>query len=131
MTETLTDGASAAGLATLAGERVLDVYYPEPRLGAWGDTGARLTGEGRPDDARGVRVVPVETSITSLADPPADASGASLRLPLPSHRLTRPPQATLAGLFGILNNVAWTSHGPVDPVVLPAVQRRFHTAGQP
>ncbi len=28
----------------MAGERVLDVYYAEPRLGAWGDAGHQPTG---------------------------------------------------------------------------------------
>jgi 2,3,4,5-tetrahydropyridine-2-carboxylate N-succinyltransferase len=131
MTEHLTRGASATGLATLAGDRVLDAYYPEPRLGAWGTSGTTTTGQGAPDEARRVRVVPVETSIGSLAEPPADAYDAYLRLHLLSHRLIRPHQANLDGLFGVLSNVAWTSHGPVDPTVLPAVQRRFHAAGEP
>jgi 2,3,4,5-tetrahydropyridine-2,6-dicarboxylate N-succinyltransferase len=131
MTEMLTQGASAAGFATLVGERVLDAYYAKPRLGAWGEPGSRPTGQGAPDEARGVRVVPVETSIGSLAHPPADACDAYLRLHLLSHRLIRPHQANLDGLFGILNNVAWTSRGPVDPAALPAVQRRFHAAGEP
>jgi 2,3,4,5-tetrahydropyridine-2,6-dicarboxylate N-succinyltransferase len=131
MTEYLNQGASGRGLATLSGERVLDVYYPEPRLGAWGEPGTTLTGQGAPDEGRRVRTVPVETSVGSLADPPADAYDAYLRLHLLSHRLIRPRKANLDGLFGVLNNVAWTSHGPVDPAVLPAVQRRFHAAGEP
>jgi 2,3,4,5-tetrahydropyridine-2-carboxylate N-succinyltransferase len=131
MTEYLTEGASAAGVATLGGERVLDAYYPEPRLGAWGESGTRSTGQRAPDEARDVHTVPVETSIGSLADPPADAYDAYLRLHLLSHRLIRPHQANLDGLFGVLNNVAWTSHGPVDPAALPAVRRRFHAAGEP
>ena len=131
MTEYLTEGASGSGLATLSRERVLDVYFAEPRLGAWGGIGTRPTGQGTPDESRGVRVVPVDTSIASLADPPADAYDAYLRLHLLSHRLIRPHQANLDGVFGVLNNVAWTSHGPVDPAVLPAVQRRFRASGEP
>jgi 2,3,4,5-tetrahydropyridine-2-carboxylate N-succinyltransferase len=130
MTEYLTQGASGAGLATLAGDRVLDVYYPEPRLGVWGDPGTRATGQGAPDEHRRVRVVPVETSIPSLAGPPVDAYDAYLRLHLLSHRLIKPHQANLDGLFGVLNNVAWTSQGPVDAAHAPAVQRRFHRAGE-
>jgi 2,3,4,5-tetrahydropyridine-2-carboxylate N-succinyltransferase len=124
-------GASGSGVATLAGDRVLDVYYAEPRLGVWGDAGTRTTGARRRDEARGVESVPVETSIASLADPPADAYDAYLRLHLLSHRLIRPHDANLDGLFGVLNNVAWTSHGPVDPAALPAVTRRYRTAGEP
>jgi 2,3,4,5-tetrahydropyridine-2,6-dicarboxylate N-succinyltransferase len=131
MTEYLTEGASGSGVATLSGERVLDVYYPEPRIGAWGESGARPTGQGAYDETRRVSVVPVEASIVSLAEPPADAYDAYLRLHLLSHRLIRPHQANLDGLFGVLANVAWTSHGPVDPAALPAVQRRLHAAGEP
>jgi 2,3,4,5-tetrahydropyridine-2-carboxylate N-succinyltransferase len=124
-------GASATGVATLAGDHVLDVYYPEPRLGAEGDAGTTTTGQSTYDEIRGVHTVPVHTSIASLADPPADAYDAYLRLHLLSHRLIRPHDANLDGLFGILNNVAWTSHGPVDPAALPQVQRRLRAAGEP
>jgi 2,3,4,5-tetrahydropyridine-2,6-dicarboxylate N-succinyltransferase len=131
MTEMLTQGASGSGVATLAGERVLDAYYPEPRLGAWGERGTRTTGQSEYDEDRRVTTVPVETSLASLADPPADAYDAYLRLHLLSHRLIRPHEANLDGLFGVLSNVAWTSHGPVDPAALPAVQRRLRSAGEP
>jgi 2,3,4,5-tetrahydropyridine-2-carboxylate N-succinyltransferase len=124
-------GASGNGVATVAGDRVLDVYYPEPRLGVWGQAGTHTTGQAAHDEARGVRTVPVHTSIASLADRPADAYDAYLRLHLLSHRLIRPHDANLDGIFGVLNNVAWTSHGPVDPVTLPQVQRRFRGAGEP
>src|ERR671924_2255491 len=118
-------GASGAGVATLSSDRVLDVYYPEPRLGAEGEAGTHTTGQAAYDEIRGVRTVPVHTSIASLADRPADAYDAYLRLHLLSHRLIRPHDANLEGLFGVLSNVAWTSHGPVDPGALPAVPRRL------
>jgi 2,3,4,5-tetrahydropyridine-2,6-dicarboxylate N-succinyltransferase len=124
-------GASATGVATIARERVLDVYYAEPRLGAWGAAGTQMTGQRMADDARRVETVRVESSIGSLTDPPADAYDAYLRLHLLSHRLIRPHDANLDGLFGLLSNVAWTSHGPVDPADLPAVLRRFRAAGEP
>jgi 2,3,4,5-tetrahydropyridine-2-carboxylate N-succinyltransferase len=127
----ITDGASGSGVATLSGERVLDVYYPEPRLGVWGQPGTHRTGQAAYDDARGVSTVSVTTSIVTLADPPADAYDAYLRLHLLSHRIIRPHDANLDGLFGVLSNVAWTSHGPVDPAALPQVQRRFRAAGEP
>jgi 2,3,4,5-tetrahydropyridine-2-carboxylate N-succinyltransferase len=131
MTEKLTEGASGAGVATLAGDRVLDVYYPEPRLRADGDPGTEQAGDRAYDDVRGVHTVPVRTSIASLADPPADAYDAYLRLHLLSHRLIRPHQANLDGLFGVLSNVAWTSHGPVDPAAVTDVTRRVRETGQP
>ena len=128
-TEQLQQGAWGAGLATMASGRVLDTYFPDPRLGA-PETG-ETPGEETVDERRGVRVVPVLTVIRSLADPPADPSDAYLRLHLLSHRLIRPHQANLDGVFGVLNNVAWTSHGPVEPAALGEVQRRFRAAGQP
>jgi 2,3,4,5-tetrahydropyridine-2,6-dicarboxylate N-succinyltransferase len=118
-------------VATLAGDHVLDVYYPQPRLGAEGEPGTRTTGQGAYDEIRGVRTVPVHTAIAALDDPPADAYDAYLRLHLLSHRLIRPHDANLDGLFGVLSNVAWTSHGPVDPAAVPDVQRRVRAAGEP
>ena len=53
MTEKLTEGASGSGIATLAGDRVLDVYYPEPRLGADGEPGTATIGDRAYDDLRG------------------------------------------------------------------------------
>ena len=38
-----------------------------------------------------------------------------LRLHLLSHRLIRPHDANLDGIFGLLTNVAWTSAGPCPP----------------
>jgi 2,3,4,5-tetrahydropyridine-2-carboxylate N-succinyltransferase len=124
-------GASGSGIATLAGDRVLDVFYPQPRLGAWGEAGTLTTGQRAFDEVRGVHTMPVDTSIASLAHAPTDAYDIYLRLHLLSHRLIRPHEANLEGIFGLLNNVAWTSHGPVEPAHVPAVQRRLHAARQP
>ena len=54
----------------------------------------------------------VVTVSIDLAEPPADASDAYLRLHLLSHRLVRPHEVNLDGIFGMLANVVWTSHGP-------------------
>ncbi len=140
MTGPRDDGAWAHGLATLTedGGRVLDTWFPTPHLGleaAPGGPGTRVLGQnegpyelagatGR-DERRGVRTVAVLTVIGSLAEPPADAHDAYLRLHLLSHRLIRPHEADLTGLFGVLANVAWTSHGPVDPAALTAVRLRY------
>jgi 2,3,4,5-tetrahydropyridine-2-carboxylate N-succinyltransferase len=132
MTAYLTDSAWGSGVATLAAGRVLDVYFPEPQLG--GDRrrpGMERSGQAAPDEGRGVETVPVGVAVECLANPPVDAYDAYLRLHLLSHRLIRPHDANLDGIFGVLNNVAWTSHGPVDPGALPAVQRRFRTTGEP
>ena len=139
------EGAWGYGVATLsdADDRVLDTWFPEPRLGggAPGEPGTKLLGQnespdelaaatGR-DERRGVRSAAVLTVIGSLADAPADAYDAYLRLHLLSHRLIAPHEANLEGIFAVLPNVAWTSHGPVDPAELNAVRMRFRASGRP
>ena len=115
-------GAYGVGLATIAADgTVLDTWFPAPELGAAPATGTeRLTVEEAgelaalvgPDPARGVEVVAVRTGITKLAEPPADAHDAYLRLHLLSCRLVRPHGLSLEGVFGKLANVVWTSSGP-------------------
>ena len=144
MTEALTQGAWGYGLATIAepDDRVLDTWYPDPQLGTEppGAESRRLGQNEGPhelaaatgrDERRGVRTVVVLTVIGSLADPPADAHDAYLRLHLLSHRLITPHQANLNGIFGVLNNVAWSTHGPVDPAALADVRMRFRACGVP
>jgi 2,3,4,5-tetrahydropyridine-2-carboxylate N-succinyltransferase len=107
------EAASAHGLATvdIASGRTLDVFYPQPVLGAE-PAGEPL--EGREDAKRAVRLEPVTTVIESLAEPPSGVEDAYLRLHLLSHRVIKPLEANLDGIFGVLPNVAWTSHGPID-----------------
>jgi 2,3,4,5-tetrahydropyridine-2-carboxylate N-succinyltransferase len=144
MTEPTQQGAWGYGLATLSepSGRVLDTWFPEPSLARAGgepgttvlgadDTPDELAAAAGRDERRGVRTVAVRTEIGSLADAPADAHDGYLRLHLLSRRLIRPHDANLAGLFGVLPNVAWTSHGPVDPAQLGAVRMRFRSAGIP
>ena len=47
-----------------------------------------------------------------LDSAPKDVVDAYLRLHLLSHRLVKPHGQSLEGIFGILNNVVWTSAGP-------------------
>jgi 2,3,4,5-tetrahydropyridine-2-carboxylate N-succinyltransferase len=107
------------GLATVtATGRVLDVWFPSPRLGrpAGDDTPppafAALSG---PDERRAVRREPMRVVLDDLSRPPADAPDAYLRLHLLSTRLVRPRQIALDGVFGVLPNVVWTSAGPCAP----------------
>jgi 2,3,4,5-tetrahydropyridine-2-carboxylate N-succinyltransferase len=76
-----------------------------------------------------VRVAPVVTEIADLGAPPADTHDAYLRLHLLSHRLVRPREVDLTGIFGVLPNVAWTTRGPVDPGDLVALQARVRGEG--
>ena len=55
----------------------------------------------------------VATPLTDNA-PPTSVEEAYLKLHLISHRLVKPHQTDLTGLFGLLPNVAWTDQGPVD-----------------
>jgi 2,3,4,5-tetrahydropyridine-2-carboxylate N-succinyltransferase len=52
-------------------------------------------------------------SIRDLDEAPANVGDAYLRLHLLSHRLVRPNDINLDGIFTILPNVCWTSVGPV------------------
>ena len=140
-----TTGANGVGLATLAADgTVLDTWYPAPSLSAadQAGTGTQRIGtlelEGllgpdhsglvRTDDARGVEVVGVATTIADLAAPPVDAHDVYLRLHLLSARLVRPRSINLDGVFGLLANVAWTSAGPVLGSELDAVRARLRVA---
>jgi 2,3,4,5-tetrahydropyridine-2-carboxylate N-succinyltransferase len=133
--------ASAAGLATVTSAgTVLDTWFPEPRLGApegaqagttrlgalelAGELGPDYGGLVRTDEARGVEVIAVRTVIPDLSVPPVDTYDVWLRLHLLSHRLTKPNQADMTGVFGLLTNVAWTSAGPVEAATFNAHRLR-------
>jgi 2,3,4,5-tetrahydropyridine-2-carboxylate N-succinyltransferase len=91
---------------------VLDVWYPDPRLGEPGaGDGPELQHLVGDDDARDV-VRELVTTEADLAAAPADTADVWLRLHLLSHRLVRPREADLTGVFGLLTNVVWTNHGP-------------------
>src|SRR3954469_9228506 len=123
------------GLATVtAGGRVLDVLYPDPVLGREGTPegpGTTVLAEGEADERRGTKNVEVVTVLDDLHSAPTDAYDAYLRLHLLSHRLVKPRELSMEGIFGVLPSVAWTSHGPVDPAALPDVRMRFRGAGGP
>jgi 2,3,4,5-tetrahydropyridine-2,6-dicarboxylate N-succinyltransferase len=109
--------AAGYGIATLinGGEKdgtVLDTWFPAPVLGNLpANAPAELASLATPDNARGVRSEVVGIEI-DLVTPPASVSDAYLRLHLLSHRLVKPHGQSLDGIFGILNNVVWTSSGP-------------------
>ena len=110
-----------------AAGRVLDVWFPEPRLGAeMCDAPDAPTGT---DAVRDVQTRHVQVRIDSLAQPPADTADVYLRLHLLSHRLIRPHEANLVGVFGLLANVAWTSLGPVAAEEVEAVRLRARRTG--
>jgi 2,3,4,5-tetrahydropyridine-2,6-dicarboxylate N-succinyltransferase len=125
--------AWGTGLATRTRDgRVLDVLFADPRLGAAeADPGTTTGAVVHEDPRRGVQLVEVTIVLDDLDSAPTDAYDAYLRLHLLSHRLVKPHGLSLEGLFGVLPNVAWTSHGPVDPAALADVRMRFRSAGEP
>lgn len=109
-----TEAASGTGLATVTIDgTVLDTWYPAPALGhEAADVAAELEPLAGTDDARSVTTLVVRTELGSLAAKPIDTHDAYLRLHLLSHRLIAPHEANLDGIFGLLANVVWSSHGP-------------------
>jgi len=98
--------------------RVLDVWFPAPALGrrpAGAVPPPALQALARTDERRGTRRQPLTVEIDDLSAPPADAPDAYLRLHLLSARLVRPHGLSVAGIFGVLPNVVWTSAGPCPP----------------
>jgi 2,3,4,5-tetrahydropyridine-2-carboxylate N-succinyltransferase len=110
--------------------QVLDTYFPTPRLGAADDSAAppALISAVVDDEAREVRTEIVLVDI-DLELPPADTSDAYLRLHLLSHRLARPRDINLDGLFGVLPNVVWTSAGPCAIEGFERVRTRLRARG--
>jgi 2,3,4,5-tetrahydropyridine-2,6-dicarboxylate N-succinyltransferase len=158
VTDTDRTGAWGAGLATFAPDgRVLDTWYPSPALGIDADAAALaerlgVTGSGTTridpdtassvlgvdvgagiarDEIRDVEVVAVATFVADLAADPLDSHDVYLRLHLLSNRLVAPNTISLDGVFGLLNNVAWTSLGPVAPETIEQVRLRARAAATP
>jgi 2,3,4,5-tetrahydropyridine-2,6-dicarboxylate N-succinyltransferase len=103
--------ASGHGIATIAGGVVLDTWFPQPTLSGLPAVPSDLQALVGIDAIRGVSKELVSIEI-DLDKAPTSVSDAYLRLHLLSHRLVKPHGLNLDGIFGVLNNVVWTSHGP-------------------
>jgi 2,3,4,5-tetrahydropyridine-2,6-dicarboxylate N-succinyltransferase len=135
----MTDAAAARGrpawgwgLASIhASGQVLDTYFPTPRLGVADDSAAppALISAVVDDDTRGVRTEVVLAEI-DLAAPPAGTPDAYLRLHLLSHRLIRPRDLNMTGIFSSLPNVVWTSAGPCAVDGFEEVRIRMRARGE-
>ena len=91
---------------------ILDAYFKTLGLGKLSGTDApSLDRLAQNDELRGVRREAISLEI-DLKSAPKDVPDAYLRLHLLSHRIIKPHGAVLDGIFGILNNVVWTSFGP-------------------
>jgi 2,3,4,5-tetrahydropyridine-2-carboxylate N-succinyltransferase len=131
---TLTKPAWGLGLATLTDDgQVLDVWFRTGQLGLGAPPSVSAVpgqpvspaesdellglpaGTVGPRALSGVRTAGVLVVTGSLAEAPKDTLDVWLRLHLLSHRLIKPHDAALDGVFGLLTNVAWTSAGPCPP----------------
>lgn len=122
--------AWGVGVATLdANGATLDVRFRAVGLGEMPTTtpSVELSVDG--DRERGVAFAPIALSIDADAAP-ASSADAYLRLHLFSHRLVRPRTINLDGIFGHLQNVAWTSRGPVAVDAIESVTWNFARQGQ-
>lgn len=144
--------AAGIGLATESRDgAVLAVAFPRPARGTDILEKARITLAGTvplnadqvgelgyaelaehigEDEARGVTLRAVATSV-ELDRRPADPYDAYLRLHLLSHRLVRPHGVDVSGIFGVLNNVVWTSQGPCAVDDFEVTRHRLEAAGRP
>ena len=91
---------------------ILDTYFKSLGLGHLAESKTpSLDHHAQNDEIRGVRREAISLEI-DLKSAPKDVPDAYLRLHLLSHRIIKPHGAVLDGIFGILNNVVWTSFGP-------------------
>jgi 2,3,4,5-tetrahydropyridine-2-carboxylate N-succinyltransferase len=131
--------AWGAGLTTEATDgATLDAWY---RWFGWGEFGddemvaahpdldEQLGLRERRDEVRNVTIRPIRLTI-DVDEPPASAADAYLRLHLLSGRLATPHSLDTDGIFGVLNNVAWTDLGPVAVGEIDDVRMRVGRDGR-
>jgi 2,3,4,5-tetrahydropyridine-2-carboxylate N-succinyltransferase len=106
------NSAYGYGISTIAKDgSTLDTYFHQLDLGAAEASRDDLASLEGADYEREITRRVVKTEI-ELDKAPTSVSDAYLRLHLLSHRLVKPHGLSLEGIFSILNNVIWTSHGP-------------------
>ena len=106
------NSAYGYGISTIAKDgSTLDTYFHQLGLGAAEASRDDLASLEGADNEREITRRVVKTEI-ELDKPPTSVADAYLRLHLLSHRLVKPHGLSLEGIFSILNNVIWTSHGP-------------------
>jgi 2,3,4,5-tetrahydropyridine-2-carboxylate N-succinyltransferase len=122
--------AWGVGVATLdANGATLDVRFRALGLGDMPSTTPTVELSVDGDRERGVVFAPIALSIDADSAPTSSAD-AYLRLHLFSHRLVKPRTINLDGIFGHLQNVAWTSRGPVAVDAIESVTWNFARQGQ-
>ncbi|MFT5484452.1 MAG: 2,3,4,5-tetrahydropyridine-2-carboxylate N-succinyltransferase [Halieaceae bacterium] len=73
---------------------------------------------------------PLVAVVLEVDTPPTTVPEGYLKLHLISHRLLKPHQTNLDGLFGVLPNVAWTSEGAISVDELPTRQLAARLKGE-
>ncbi|MFB9777236.1 2,3,4,5-tetrahydropyridine-2,6-dicarboxylate N-succinyltransferase [Brevibacterium otitidis] len=130
---------SAKGVATYHGDTILCVWYPAPVLSGDETSAAKLAADAVSDEVlaplavadevRGTRAEIVSVTIDLDAAPDGAADG-YLRLHALSHRLVKPNDLNVDGLFGQLNNVVWTSEGPCAVEGFEITRAKLKARGQ-
>lgn len=122
--------AWGVGIATLdANGATLDVRFRAVGLGEMPADTPSIDTSVDTDRDRGVVLRPISLTIDTAAGP-ADSADAYLRLNLLSLRLALPRSLNLDGIFGHLQNVAWTSRGPVAIDAIESVTWNFARKGE-
>ncbi|OGT70641.1 MAG: 2,3,4,5-tetrahydropyridine-2,6-dicarboxylate N-succinyltransferase [Gammaproteobacteria bacterium RIFCSPLOWO2_02_FULL_57_10] len=73
---------------------------------------------------------PVIVTLLGQDIAPTSVAEVYLKLHLLSHRLCKPHTLNLSGIFGLLQNIAWTNKGAIDLVDLPARQLQARLEGE-
>ena len=73
---------------------------------------------------------PLVVTLLATDTNPASVPEGYLKLHLLSHRLVKPHNTVLAGIFGVLPNVAWTNQGAIDVNELPERQLQARLNGE-
>ena len=119
------NSAYGYGISTIAKDgSTLDTYFHQLGLGAAEASRDDLASLEGADNEREITRKLVKTEI-ELDKPPTSVADAYLRLHLLSHRLVKPHGLSLEGIFSILNNVIWTSHGPCAIAGFDQVRLKF------
>ena len=120
------------GLATVhTSGSVLDVYYPDPKLGdVTTDEAPESLSKAQHDDSLRQVMTKLLRVIIDLDAAPESTEDAYLRLHLLSHRLVQPHGLNLDGIFGKLPNNAWTSLGPVRVEDVPGIRTALRARGE-
>ncbi len=130
MTDTAARPAWGWGLATVhQSKQVLDTWFAAPALGRYDGADAPLMLQVTTDARRRVRTDPIVVEI-DLDAAPANVPDAYLRLHLLSHRLVKPREVNLDGIFAVLPNVVWTSAGPCSTDDVEEVRGACRFAGE-